>query len=379
MTTNFIRDNTALPADKVDSAGSNAPVANPTRKWSPNDATLVLQALRDIQTYLRSGVLDAAVTTTFADLDLIANASPSVGPELDWAGNRGRWFIGVDVANAPTSRDFVLTGQRGSYSFSDGATTSGSPTLTSASGGAFVTALIGASISGAGIPNGTTITGVAGLTSLTMSANATATAGSVTVSITRSSVQDLAYWKHRGALSATLGIGVTPPDGAARLQISPQDDEPTMGAMRLRRGPSQTGKVFTIHDSVPTDRLWVDKDFWVSGDHPLGGALLVQADVTNTRALVMADNAKANLYGFTFPGGNATAFRCISGGADSFQVGTAGELRHVSAKIGFFAAAAVVKPTITGSRGGNAALASLLTAGGSGVGGLGLWTDSTTA
>lgn len=43
--------------------------------------------------------------------------------------------------------------------------------------------------------------------------------------------------------------------------------------------------------------------------------------------------------------------------------------------IGFFGATAAAKPTITGSRGGNAALASLLTAGAT----LGLWTDSTTA
>jgi hypothetical protein len=43
--------------------------------------------------------------------------------------------------------------------------------------------------------------------------------------------------------------------------------------------------------------------------------------------------------------------------------------------LGFFGVTAVAKPTITGSRGGNAALASLLTGGAT----LGLWTDSTTA
>lgn len=44
-------------------------------------------------------------------------------------------------------------------------------------------------------------------------------------------------------------------------------------------------------------------------------------------------------------------------------------------KLGFFTTPAVTKPAITGSRGGNAALASLLTAGAT----LGLWTDNTTA
>jgi hypothetical protein len=43
--------------------------------------------------------------------------------------------------------------------------------------------------------------------------------------------------------------------------------------------------------------------------------------------------------------------------------------------LGFYGTAPISKPTVTGSRGGNAALASLLTAGAA----LGLWTDSTTA
>jgi Protein of unknown function (DUF3168)/Head domain of trimeric autotransporter adhesin len=51
------------------------------------------------------------------------------------------------------------------------------------------------------------------------------------------------------------------------------------------------------------------------------------------------------------------------------------ETNGTAAMIGFFGAAAVARPTITGSRGGNAALASLLTA----LASLGLVTDSTTA
>jgi hypothetical protein len=50
-------------------------------------------------------------------------------------------------------------------------------------------------------------------------------------------------------------------------------------------------------------------------------------------------------------------------------------LRHLGTTLGFYGAAAVTKPTVTGSRGGNAALASLLTA----LATLGLITDSTTA
>lgn len=326
----FVRDNLSLPADKLDSGGGSSALANPTRKWSANDASRVLQALRDTQEYLRSGLFDAAVTHTIKDLDLAITTDPAVGPELDYAGHRGRWFTGVDVANSPTSRDFVLTGQRGTYSFSDGATTNGSPTLTSASGGSFVAAVVGATISGAGIPNGTTVLAVGGLTSLTMSANATATAGSVTVTITRNSVQDLLYWKHRGALSATLGVGVTPPDGASRLQVSPQDDEPAMGTIRLRRGPSQTGKVLAIYDSGNNDTFWVDKDFYVSGLHGLGVAIVFQADQTNNRPWAIIDKNKAagSLYGFEYPVGGTgeVRFRYLNGSKDVFQVGTDGSL-----------------------------------------------------
>ena len=391
MTTTF----TDLPDPKI---GNRYPVTDPDRQVDFAEFNKVLSAIGEVQTYLEGGVLNASPSTTIGTatittasvgtatiaqvnathVDAIADATPTVGPEMDWKGYAGRWFVGVDVANAPTSRDFVLTGQRGTYSFTDGATTNGSPTLTSASGGGFVTALVGATITGTGIPNGTTVIAVGGLTSLTMSANATATASGVTVTITRSSVQDLLYWKHRGALSATLGVGVTPPDGSARLQVSSQDDEPAMGTIRLRRGPSQTGDVLAIHDSTPVTRVAVDKDFYLVGNNPTtSGGIAIAADATNQHALLLTDSTKTNFYAFDLPtgSGGVLRLRCQSGGVSALDVGTDGSVRHLSTKIGFFGASVAVKPTITGSRGGNAALASLLTA----LAGLGLITDSTTA
>jgi hypothetical protein len=50
-------------------------------------------------------------------------------------------------------------------------------------------------------------------------------------------------------------------------------------------------------------------------------------------------------------------------------------LRHLGTTLGFYGATAATKPTVTGSRGGNAALASLLTA----LATLGLITDSSSA
>lgn len=346
----FVRDDIALPADKV---GDVNAYNNPSRQWGTTDANAVFDALDDIKGYLREGVLDASDTTTIGTAnittgtlttaaittatithtDLIADQVATVGPEQDWKGYQGRWFIGVDVANAPTSRDFVHLGVRGSYSFPDGVTTSGSPTLTSPTGGGFVTALIGSSISGAGIPVGTTITAVGGTTSLTMSTNATISATGVRVTVTRNTVQDLMYWKHRGALSPTCGIGVTPPDGSARLQVSPQDDEVAMGTMRLRKGPSQTGKVLALHDSAPTDMFWVDSGFYLSGAHASGAAIVVQSNQANDRPVAFVDKNKTSVFGWEYPsgGGGVLQFRYLQGGVNIMQFGTDGTVFHYQA------------------------------------------------
>ena len=338
----------------------------------------IYAALRDIQTYLRAGVLDANTTLTVRDIDLILSTDPAAGPEMDFGGARGRWFIGIDTSNADTSRDFVLAGQRGTYSFTDGVTTSGSATLTSASKGGFTSALVGSPITGAGIPAGTTISAFVSATNITMSANATATATGVTVTITRSTSADVIYIKHRGALSPTIGFGITPQDGSAPLQVSPNDAEVAMGTMRLRRGPSQTGDVLTIHDSTPVDRLKVDKDFYLTGNHPTtNGGVAIAADATNQHALQLTDSTHTNFYAFDLPtgSGGVLRIRCQSGGASCCDIGTNGSFRHLSTQLGFYGASTITKPAVTGSRGGNAALASLITA----LANLGLVTDSTTA
>ncbi|HWI05052.1 MAG TPA: hypothetical protein VNT52_14670, partial [Acidimicrobiales bacterium] len=64
----------------------------------------------------------------------------------------------------------------------DAATTSASPTLTSASAG-FTADDVGKTVTGAGIPAATTILAVTNATTATMSANATATAAGVSVTI----------------------------------------------------------------------------------------------------------------------------------------------------------------------------------------------------
>src|SRR5678815_1437626 len=106
-------------------------------------------------------------------LEVVNNTSPDVGPEINYTGYRAKWYSGIDVANSPTSRDFVMAGVRD---------------------GNFVAEQVGAGISGPGIPGGTTILAVGGLTNLTMSANATATGSGLRVTITRATSHDMAYW-----------------------------------------------------------------------------------------------------------------------------------------------------------------------------------------
>lgn len=369
--THFIRDNTSLGDADLPNRMAN-PAAN--KKVVTRDWLRFVQAMYDIQEYLNSGAFDASVTITASDFNLVNNTSPDVGPELDWVGNRGRWFIGLDVANADTSRDFVLVGQRGTYSFSDGVTTSGSPTLTSASRGGFTSALVGASISGAGIPNGTTISAVGGTTSLTLSANATATASSIAVTITRNTSNDVVYVRHRGALSPTIGFGVTPPDGSARMQISGNDAEPTMGAVRVRKGPSQTANLITFHDSTPTDQLWVDNGFFLGS---LAG-VNVKADASAAgHVLTICNPAGTNQFSFDQPTGSGGVMRLrqTTNNVTIMDFGTDGSVRHLSPKYGFFSATPITKPVVTGSKLTGAAWASLLTA----LATLGLVTDSSSA
>lgn len=49
---NVIYDNTTLPSDKIDNSGAAPVLSNPTRKWSANDGTRVLQAIRDTRTVI---------------------------------------------------------------------------------------------------------------------------------------------------------------------------------------------------------------------------------------------------------------------------------------------------------------------------------------
>lgn len=121
-----------------------------------------------------------------------------------------------------------------------------------------------------------------------------------------------------------------------------------MGALLLRRSPSQTGNVFTVRESGGTNRMWIDKDYVLSGlNAAFGGAICIKADATNNRPLLMADNTSSSVYGFHYPGGNALDIRYVTGGTDILRFQSDGGLRHLSALLGLFGVTPVGRQTVT--------------------------------
>lgn len=102
-------------------------------------------------------------------------------------------------------------------------------------------------------------------------------------------------------------------------------------------------------------------------DNSAGTSLIKAYNLAGTVGFNLTDALGGTLGGIAFDiNGNITASR-IDNGSTGLIVA------HASAKLGFFDAAPVVKPTVTGSKGGNAALASLMTA----LSSLGIVTDTT--
>src|SRR5882757_622084 len=91
------------------------------------------------------------------------------------------YYVDVEFNMAPTVE---IIGPTESRTFTNGATTNTSTTLTSATA-AFTSNDVGAKVTGAGIPANTTIASVTNATTVVMSAAATATASGVTVVLVR--------------------------------------------------------------------------------------------------------------------------------------------------------------------------------------------------
>src|SRR5690606_8114018 len=140
-------------------------------------------------------------------------------------------------------------------------------------------------------------------------------------------VNDLIYISHNGSNAPTVGIGVTPPIHHYRLQVSPEDREPEMGGLLLRRGPHQVGDLFTVMDSAGAVRLAVDNNYWFKGAHKAtGSSVAIKGDTDNERTLVFATSLGTATYGWQYTG-NQLNFRYFTTGLTNFTAPPSGQPR----------------------------------------------------
>ena len=171
--------------------------------------------------------------------------------------------------------------------------------------------------------------------------------------------------------STPLGHHLATPDNTLDIEAS--------GATRPRTiyaGTSVVTPAITVSGTATVGRLTSGNVVEVLAGAPLD----LQGDSVNLRA-----NAASGYTRFYAGGGVLRWFVEYTGhfltGLDStYDIGTmSGPLRprniHLGGGVGFYGTAAPTKQTVSGSRGGNAALASLLT----GLAAYGLVTDSSTA
>lgn len=144
-----------------------------------------MQQIRIID-YLSRDVKRSYSVTTSSDLTtvtcimpnyIVQSGDPEAVTDSTTIGQRRK-----PVVVGPPYKAVVDYGTRSSRSVADGATTNGSPTLTSATA-AFTSADAGNPIAGTNIQGGTTISAVNSPTSITMSKNATATGSNLWVSL----------------------------------------------------------------------------------------------------------------------------------------------------------------------------------------------------
>lgn len=146
----------------------------------------ILVAFKDMDRLKR---LEISLTLESVDPELIELCT---GSTLITTGGQSMGFslpaVGAAAINGVSlegwSKAWIGGGAPPGTTVLDGVTTNASPTLTSATA-AFTAADVGRTVSGTGIPGGTTILTVTNGTTVTMSANATATGSSLTVTIGR--------------------------------------------------------------------------------------------------------------------------------------------------------------------------------------------------
>lgn len=154
-------------------------------------------------------VFDGPVTTRNGNLYMTTEDSTCCAPEIHFQAIHGSWLMGIDVANPPQGQDFVPVAKIEYCKPSN--------------------------------PNDCN--------------------PFQTDTYTEYDVDDLIYVHNGGVDPPTVGIGVTPPNELNRLQVTAEDDFPSMGTLLLRRTPHQTGHVLTMTNGLGTTEYYVDSQF----------------------------------------------------------------------------------------------------------------------
>ena len=421
--TNFVYDGVALPDDKMDFAGGSSPIANPTHFWSPNDSNRVFSALKDCRTAILNYTVNAKQFGAVGDG--ATNDTAAIQLALDTVAARGGGFAGgargacVFLPASPTPYMFsnlVLPG----YVSLVGEHMSGcclkrllgstgiairERNLSEAPGGDGGSGtwirhlrIDGNGTSGDGINlgnQGVSFNFLAGLQNVSVFnfpsgtgiklntnaischylwANACATGiqlnggGSVYHSLwaENNTTNDVVI---AGQGDSYFGIQVEPLAGSTPTILVTGSDNNIMGVYVGLLG----NRSELVKNAIGANRNSYRKVVVVANGHTFTNLILNEAysgtgsSVFDIDEYVMGENSGAARYFINQSTGTVNSVI-----ADATLLG--GTLQ-VTGSIGFYNHAPAAKPTVTGSRGGNAALASLLT----GLAGLGLITDSTTA
>lgn len=176
--------------------------------------------------------------------------------------------------------------------------------------------------------------------------------------------------------------------------VSP--DVAVVGGPRFRASAAGTaGRAIAVQDAAGTDRCWWNGDGIMAGNSAGAGAGLSLASAVGAaidRPLAVLDatardgaGAGGHTFTFEFPSGAGGALQVLCNGTPAMQISPSGAIflygnitvqgsLQVQGNLGVFNHATAAKPTVTGSKASNAALASLITA----LASLGAVTDSST-
>jgi hypothetical protein len=130
---------------------------------------------------------DVEISELAAGMSLITSGGQSIGASAPAVGAGPPSGVSLEI----WTKAWIGGGAPPGVTFTDAATTSSSTTLTSATA-AFTSADVGRTISGSGIPGGTTVSSVTNGTTIVLSAAATATATGVTITLGRPG----AFWRY---------------------------------------------------------------------------------------------------------------------------------------------------------------------------------------